>query len=100
MSEALKVFQPGVCNRLDLNTSGIVLSGKHLTAVRELSLILKKCTIKKYYLCLVQGNIKEGRKMSDYLRKNPKMNKVSISHFRKEDSFCIDTSYEPFAWYE
>ena len=99
-SEGLRVFQPGVCNRLDRNTSGIVLSGKHLAAARELSLMLKQRTMKKYYLCLVQGTVQETRRIAGYLRKNPKTNKVTVSDLPAEHASYIETCYEPAAWYE
>ncbi len=99
-SEGLRVFQPGVCNRLDRNTSGIVLSGKHLAAARELSLMLKQRTMKKYYLCLVQGTVQETRRIAGYLRKDPKTNKVTVSDLPAEHASYIETCYEPAAWYE
>ena len=38
-------FRPGVCNRLDRNTSGLVLAGKNPAAARELSAMLKERTM-------------------------------------------------------
>ncbi len=52
--EDLRTFRPGVCNRLDRNTSGLLLAGKTVTGLQEMSRLLKERTIQKYYLCLVQ----------------------------------------------
>ena len=45
----LATFHPSVCNRLDRNTSGIVLCGKTLAGSQALSRIIKDRSVKKYY---------------------------------------------------
>ena len=40
--ESLKVFKPSVCNRLDRNTSGILLCGKSLLGSRELNRLIPR----------------------------------------------------------
>ena len=57
--EELHTFHPSVCNRLDRNTSGIVAAGKTLQAIQGLSEMFRDRTLKKYYLCLVKGQVKE-----------------------------------------
>lgn len=52
--ESLRTFHPGVCNRLDRNTSGIVAAGKSLAALQQLSAMFHDRSIRKYYLCLVK----------------------------------------------
>lgn len=42
----LATFHPSVCNRLDRNTSGIVLCGKTLSGSQALSRIIKDRTVK------------------------------------------------------
>ena len=56
--EELHTFHPSVCNRLDRNTSGIVAAGKTLQALQGLSEMFRDRTLKKYYLCLVKGQVK------------------------------------------
>ena len=41
----LRTFKPSVCNRLDRNTSGLVLAGKSMKGSRELSEIIKNRTL-------------------------------------------------------
>lgn len=48
-------FVPSICNRLDLNTSGIVTMGKNLGAVQELNRGFRDRIIDKYYLTIVKG---------------------------------------------
>ena len=48
-AEEFHSFRPSVCNRLDRNTSGIVLCGKSLAGSQALSRIIRERTLKKYY---------------------------------------------------
>ena len=60
----LATFHPSVCNRLDRNTSGIVLCGKTLAGSQALSRIIKDRSVKKYYqtVCRQSG---KGRSLTD-----------------------------------
>jgi 23S rRNA pseudouridine955/2504/2580 synthase len=97
--EALKTFHPGVCNRLDRNTSGIVVAGKTVKGLQEMTAAFKERTLYKYYLCIVKGQITERSHVSGYLLKDEKNNKVQI--FSKEEAAVseevlpIETEYIP-----
>jgi 23S rRNA pseudouridine955/2504/2580 synthase len=53
-------FTPAPCNRLDRNTSGIVIFGKNFEALKLLNEMIRGRDIKKYYSALVKGRIKDG----------------------------------------
>ena len=91
----LLTFRPSVCNRLDRNTSGLVTAGKTLKGLQYLSGVLKDRSVKKYYLCMVKGRIDKKMKITGYLGKNEKTNKVTIYKEEKKDSSYIETEYEP-----
>ena len=93
--ESLRTFRPSVCNRLDRNTSGLVLAGCSLTGTQTLSKMLKDRTIDKYYYCIVDGVMTDKKKVSGYLKKNEKTNKVTVTAEKKEGSSYIETYYEP-----
>ncbi|MCH1983538.1 RluA family pseudouridine synthase [Ruminococcus sp. OA3] len=93
--EDLRTFRPGVCNRLDRNTSGLLLAGKTVTGLQEMSRLLKERTIQKYYLCLVQGEVRNAEHISGYLHKNEKCNKVEIYQTPRPGASRIETAYEP-----
>lgn len=95
--ESLSTFRPGVCNRLDRNTSGLVLAGKTVAGLQEMSALLKERRVHKYYLCLVHGKIDSSRRVRGYLHKNEKCNKVEIYEEEKPGSSYIETAYEPLA---
>ena len=43
--EQLKTFKPGVCNRLDRNTSGLIIAGKSLKGLQTMSKMFKERTM-------------------------------------------------------
>ena len=92
-------FRPGVCNRLDRNTSGLVLAGKTPAAARELSAMLKERTLEKYYLCLVRGSVPESGRLSGYLEKDPASNRSEISDSPGEGRSYVETAWEPLRQY-
>lgn len=93
--EELQTFHPSVCNRLDRNTSGLLLAGKTLAGLQEFSRILKERQMKKYYLCLVRGKIEKPQHCKAYLKKDSKTNQVKILNYKAEDAEYIETAYEP-----
>ncbi len=73
------LFVPGLANRLDRNTSGIILVGKNLPAAQELSRALAERSLQKYYITLVNGKLTGRGILQGYLTKNEKTNEVSVS---------------------
>lgn len=88
-------FRPSVCNRLDRNTSGIVICGKSLAGLQRMAEILRDRTMHKYYQCLVSGRMNESRRIEGFLWKNPSTNKVQILQDAKGDAQPIVTEYRP-----
>ena len=54
---AEKRFAPALCNRLDRNTSGLVVAGTSLQGLQIMNAVLKDRRIHKYYQCVVKGKI-------------------------------------------
>lgn len=93
--QTLRSFRPSVANRLDRNTSGIVLCGITTAGLQALSALLKERKLEKYYLCLVRGKVGKNQKIRGYLKKNENDNKVTLYQKPVEDSVPIETWYEP-----
>ncbi|MCD8155317.1 MAG: RluA family pseudouridine synthase [Clostridiales bacterium] len=93
--EALFTFRPSVCNRLDRNTSGLVAAGKSLAGLQELSGLFRRRDVRKFYLCLVYGQLHEKEYIRGYLRKDEKRNKVTVYTREREDAVPIETRYQP-----
>lgn len=96
--EELRKFKPSICNRLDRNTSGLIVAGKTLFGLQNMGSLLKERIIQKYYLCLVEGIVKEREYVKGFLKKDEKRNKVVISSKKTEDSLPIETEYVPIRY--
>lgn len=93
--ESLQIVKPAVCNRLDRNTSGLVLAGKSLAGLQGLSQILKDRSVHKYYVACVAGQITESCHIEGYLFKEEKTNKVKILQEEIPGVKKIITEYRP-----
>ena len=93
--ESLKVFKPSVCNRLDRNTSGILIVAKTYQAAREFGEALQRRTVRKFYRCIVKGEVKKAETIDGYLWKDEKTNKVQIFKEKREGTSEIHTAYRP-----
>lgn len=97
--EELKTFRPSVSNRLDRNTSGILLAGKTLAGLQYLSEVLKERAVQKYYLALVEGRMEKPFRGEAWLSKDTVRNQVSISKEPIPGAERIETGYEPLELY-
>ena len=91
----LRTFCPSVANRLDRNTSGIVLCGKSLAGLQALSRLLRERTMQKHYLTICHGILDEDRTIDGYLKKDEKSNRVQISKSPLQGADRIITKYHP-----
>ncbi len=87
-------FAPALVNRIDRNTSGIVIAAKTAAALRILNDKLKNREIQKYYLCIVHGKMpKQSDTLEAFLEKNEAQNRVYISDKAKDGARTIRTRY-------
>lgn len=99
-AQELRTFRPSICNRLDRNTSGLLIAGKTMKGLQEMSRQLKLRTMKKYYRALVAGKVEKEAHLKGYLSKDHKKNQVTITG--KPDSKnaqYIETAYRPAAYF-
>lgn len=90
----LAACRPSVCNRLDRNTSGIVLCAKSVQGAQLFSSLLQNRTLHKYYQLYVKGTLQDSQLIEGYLTKDSRHNRVSIQpHFRANDSSLTKESY-------
>lgn len=74
----LKTFRPSACNRLDRNTSGIVLCAKTVRGAQMLGEVLKARSLHKFYRLYVKGALTNENVIEGWLIKNEKTNKVQV----------------------
>ncbi len=88
-------FAPALVNRIDRNTSGIVIAAKTAVALRILNQKLKDREIEKYYLCIVHGvPAKKQDTLKGYLEKDEAHNQVKIFREPVPGGRTILTAYK------
>lgn len=97
---AESTFTPALCNRLDRNTSGIVLAGKTLKGVQGLNEAIRNHEVDKYYITLVKGLVKQSGEISAFHAKEEGRNQVRISQEAEEGAKNSITKFRPLAYKE
>ena len=73
-------FSPALCNRIDTNTTGLVIGAKNAEALRDMNFLIKTRQVKKYYKCRVEGKIlKAHDAVEAFIVKDEKTNISKIS---------------------
>ncbi len=93
--EEFLTFKPSVVNRLDRNTTGLLLFGKTLNALQTLGENIRNRSIEKYYRAVVAGELTEDLELKGYLKKDEKTNKVTFHEREVEGSDYIETGVKP-----
>ena len=94
-AEQYAIFHPSIANRLDRNTSGLVLAGKTLAGQQKLAEMLRERSAKKIYHCIVKGQIKEASHLEGFLVKDASTNQVRVVETPQQDAKPIATAYKP-----
>lgn len=74
-----KVFSPAPANRIDRNTTGLVLFGKTSASLKSLNEMIREDMISKYYLTIVHGHLTREMTLTGTLTKDSDANKVAIA---------------------
>lgn len=88
-------FRPGICNRLDRNTTGLIVAGKTVAGLQYFNRLFRERNLQKYYLCLVKGKLTKRADIDGYLMKEETLNKVTVCKDKTEEAVRIVTAYEP-----
>ncbi len=91
--ERLRDYTPGIVNRLDRNTAGLVVAAKNAAAAEALNRLFREHNLQKFYLCPVNGKVTKSGLLEAHLKKDTATNTVTIGTC-KEDSY-IKTGYRP-----
>lgn len=95
----LATFRPSICNRLDRNTSGLLIAGKSLAGLQHMARRLNDRSVQKFYRCLVKGKILASQMVEGWLKKENDSNQVQVFASKMPDSKQIKTQYQPLAWF-
>lgn len=87
-------FAPALCNRIDRNTTGIVICAKNAESLRILNQKIKDRELSKQYLCVTIGVPKKREDTcTAFLEKNEQTKTVRISDRKTDRNKMIVTKY-------
>ena len=78
--EESQAFSPGPLHRLDRNTSGIIVFSRSIFGARAFSEALKAGSVRKVYVALLKGEMKERLVWSDMLTRDASIHKSYVSN--------------------
>lgn len=90
-------FRPSIANRLDRNTSGILIGGKTLTGLKESAELLREKKVRKYYHALVHGTFPEAICSEGYLKKDRSANRSEFLKEAMPGAAYIRTDFMPLS---
>jgi len=89
-----RTFKPASIQRLDKNTSGLVIFGKSYESLKKYNEMMRLRQIGKYYLTVVSGKIKSEGEIKGYLIKDEERNKITITNHEVTGSKYVHTKYK------
>ena len=87
--EELSTFRPSVCNRLDRNTSGLVICGKTLAGSQKMSELIRDRNLHKFYRLFVAGKPPAEGLAESWLLREENSNQVRIYEKKPADSRAV-----------
>ena len=88
-------FAPSLCNRIDRNTSGLVICAKNAVALREMNRLIRDRLVHKEYLAWIHGKWDGGERVTLYLKKINEENRVLVSKTPKPEHLTAITEIHP-----
>lgn len=94
-----RTFVPSPVNRLDRNTTGLVMFGKNSKALQTLNLMVReRGYVSKFYLTIVSGNLKDKLILKDRMEKDNKKNMVKVMPIEEESGKVMETIARPIIY--
>ena len=91
-------FTPALCNRIDRNTSGIVIAAKNAESLRIINDKIKHHEIDKFYLAIVHGKPSpSAQRLEGYIFKDSVKNQVFVSKTSRPGSKSAIMEYKTLA---
>ncbi|MFC4596622.1 RluA family pseudouridine synthase [Cohnella hongkongensis] len=87
------LFMPATANRLDRNTSGIVLVGKTAGMLHRLNQWIQSHELQKYYVTIVEGNLTGDGEVTGGLVRDEKSNRTKVAREGAEQAKSAETRY-------
>ncbi len=93
--QAVPLFLPTLCHRIDRNTEGLVIAAKNSAALRIINQKIKDKEIRKFYICMTQTTPTQPEgKICGWLIRDEKNRKMIFSEKEIEGSSRCETVYK------
>ncbi len=93
-----RTFSPAPVNRLDRNTTGLVIFGKNYEALKALNkMIRERDYIRKFYVTIVAGRLEKPLHLKDRMQKDEVKNKISVLD-KDGEGKLMETLVKPAAY--
>lgn len=92
-AKTVGTFTPSVCNRLDRNTSGLILCGLSEKGLLTLTGAIRDRRIQKYYLAVCEGRFEKEGTARLWLKKDETKNISRISDTEKPGYDPVETAF-------
>lgn len=87
-------FAPALCNRIDRNTTGLVLCAKNAATLRVMNEKIRDRQVEKRYRCLVHGTPEPPEaRVELFMRKRPDENRIEVFRHPVPDGRTMVTEY-------
>ena len=91
-------FTPALCNRIDRNTSGLVIAAKNAESLRIINEKIRAHEIEKYYLAVVHGTPKPpSNRLEAFIFKDTKKGRVYVTQNSQRGSKSAIMEYHTLA---
>ncbi|MFA5577236.1 MAG: RluA family pseudouridine synthase [Tissierellaceae bacterium] len=90
-----KSFSPSICNRLDRNTSGIIIGAKNYQALKAINEAIRQGQVERWYKTIVKGLVSREMRKEAFLSKDQDRNIVQIHKGDFEGAKKIITVLRP-----
>ncbi len=91
-----RTFVPSPVNRLDRNTTGLVIFGKNNRALQALnSMMREKGQVSKWYLTITAGELNKALTLTDRMEKDPRLNRTFVLPLDSEAGKVMETVARP-----
>lgn len=91
-----RIFVPSPVNRLDRNTTGLVIFGKNSRALQAFNAMMReKGRVSKWYLTITAGTLDHVLMLTDRMEKNRDSNRISVLPLDSEKGKVMETVARP-----
>ena len=88
-------FRPAFCNRLDKNTSGLIIAGKTAVGLQGMNKAIRDKNVTKIYYAIVEGHVKKEQHLYGFIERDSRIRVSTVTDNQKQGQKPIETIIRP-----